>query len=156
MKTLVLLVDDEEQFVDALSERLAIRDYDITTSLSGDNALEKIRQYNYDVTILDVAMPRADGFELKLGCVGFYMKILENCLTIKLFKIPFIFEPFFSSKVDRGRTGLGLAVTHHLVREIGGRISVESRVGEGTCFTVVLPVNTKSRENSQHARTNGR
>jgi DNA-binding NtrC family response regulator len=63
MKTRVLLVDDEEEFVQALSERLALRDYDITTSLSGDDALEKIKQYNYDVVILDVAMPGIDGLE---------------------------------------------------------------------------------------------
>jgi DNA-binding NtrC family response regulator len=64
MKTRVLLVDDEEQFVDALSERLTIRDYEITTSLNGEDALEKIRQYNYDVVILDVAMPGTDGIEV--------------------------------------------------------------------------------------------
>ena len=61
MKTRVLLVDDEEQFVDTLSERLAIRNYEITTSLDGEDALEKIRQFNYDVVILDVAMPGTDG-----------------------------------------------------------------------------------------------
>ena len=64
MKTRVLLVDDEEQFVDTLSERLAIRDYEITTSLNGKDALEKIRQFNYDVVILDVAMPGTDGIEV--------------------------------------------------------------------------------------------
>ena len=64
MKTRVLLVDDEEQFVDALSERLAIRDYEITTSVDGEDALEKIKHYNYDVVILDVAMPGTDGLEI--------------------------------------------------------------------------------------------
>jgi len=64
MKTRVLLVDDEEQFVQALSERLALRDYDITTSLSGDDAIEKIKHYNYDVVILDVAMPGIDGIQV--------------------------------------------------------------------------------------------
>jgi DNA-binding NtrC family response regulator len=63
MKIRVLLVDDEEEFVHALSERLVLRDYDMTASLSGDDALEKIKQYNYDVVILDVAMPGIDGIE---------------------------------------------------------------------------------------------
>jgi DNA-binding NtrC family response regulator len=63
MKIRVLLVDDEEEFVQTLSERLALRDYDITTSLSGDDALEKIKHYNYDVVILDVAMPGVDGID---------------------------------------------------------------------------------------------
>jgi DNA-binding NtrC family response regulator len=63
MKIRVLLVDDEEEFAQALSERLALRDYDITTSLTGDDALEKIKQFNYDVVILDVAMPGMGGVE---------------------------------------------------------------------------------------------
>ncbi len=64
MKTRVLLVDDELQFVNALSERLTIRNYEIATSLNGEDALEKIKQYNYDVVILDVAMPGTDGIDV--------------------------------------------------------------------------------------------
>ena len=63
MKTRVLLVDDEEEFVQALSERLKIRDYNVTISLTGEDAIEKIKHYNFDVVILDVLMPRMDGIE---------------------------------------------------------------------------------------------
>ncbi len=63
MKTRILLVDDEEEFVQALSERLKIRDYDVTTSLTGEDAIEKVKHYNFDVVILDVLMPRMDGIE---------------------------------------------------------------------------------------------
>ncbi len=63
MKTRVLIVDDEEEFVQTLSERLTIRDYDVTTSLSGEDAVEKVKQYNFDVIILDVLMPGKDGVE---------------------------------------------------------------------------------------------
>ena len=63
MKPRVLIVDDEEEFVEALSERLTIRDYDVTTCLSGEAALEKVNGYNFDVVILDVAMPGMDGIE---------------------------------------------------------------------------------------------
>jgi DNA-binding response OmpR family regulator len=61
MKTRILLVDDEEQFVQALSERLTLRGYDVTTSLSGEDALEKLKHFNYEVVILDIAMPGLDG-----------------------------------------------------------------------------------------------
>lgn len=59
----ILIVDDEEKFVDYLSKRLINRNYDVTTSLSGEDAVEKIRQYNFDVVILDVLMPGMDGIE---------------------------------------------------------------------------------------------
>ena len=63
MKTRILIVDDEEEFVQALSERLTMRDYDVTTSLSGEDAVENVKAYNYDVVILDVSMPGMSGVD---------------------------------------------------------------------------------------------
>lgn len=63
MKIRVLLVDDEQQFLEQLAERLKLREYDVSTSLNGEEALEKVRKYNFDVCILDVAMPGLDGIE---------------------------------------------------------------------------------------------
>lgn len=63
MKVRVLLVDDEEEFVNTLAERLRVRDYDVTTSLSGEDAVEKLKAYNYDVVVLDVLMPGIDGID---------------------------------------------------------------------------------------------
>jgi two-component system, NtrC family, sensor kinase len=58
-----------------------------------------------------------------------------------------IFEPFFSTKTSKGGTGLGLSITYNLIHDIGGDISVESQVGQGTCFTVILPIkNSSSKE----------
>jgi signal transduction histidine kinase len=50
-----------------------------------------------------------------------------------------IFEPFFSTKKGTG-TGLGLSITYGIMRKLGGDVSAQSRVGEGTRFTVVLPL----------------
>ena len=49
-----------------------------------------------------------------------------------------IFTPFFSSKGQKG-TGLGLAVTHKVIKEHGGNIQVSSKVNMGTKFTITLP-----------------
>jgi two-component system NtrC family sensor kinase len=54
-----------------------------------------------------------------------------------------IFEPFFSTRANQGGTGLGLSITYNLVQEIGGAISVESELGKGTRFTIVLPLERK-------------
>ncbi len=61
----VLLVDDEEELVTALAERLAFRGIDADWSTSGSHALELAQAHTYDVAVLDVKMPNISGIELK-------------------------------------------------------------------------------------------
>jgi len=63
IKPKLLLVDDEEMFLEFLSRRLINYQYDVTTCLSGEKALEMTRDYDFDVVILDVLMPGMDGIE---------------------------------------------------------------------------------------------
>ena len=51
-----------------------------------------------------------------------------------------IFEPFFTTKEGDKGTGLGLTITHGLVKKLHGEISVESKVDEGAIFTITLPI----------------
>ena len=50
-----------------------------------------------------------------------------------------IFEPFYTTKAPGRGTGLGLSVSHRIIKQHGGHIRVESQVGLGSKFTVILP-----------------
>jgi len=64
-----------------------------------------------------------------------------------------IFEPFYSTKTKMGGTGLGLSITYNLTQEIGGVLSVDSEMGKGSRFTVILPLNAKLPKEDNDANT---
>jgi two-component system phosphate regulon sensor histidine kinase PhoR len=71
--------------------------------------------------------------------------------------IPRLTERFYRVDVkrsrERGGTGLGLAIVKHIVNRHQGRLSIESRPGEGSAFTIFLPIATPAKENAPAAVT---
>jgi DNA-binding NtrC family response regulator len=63
MEAKVLLVDDEEQFLDALSQRLETRGIKVDSVTSGEDAVKKVEDQNFDAIMVDLAMPGIDGIE---------------------------------------------------------------------------------------------
>ncbi len=71
------------------------------------------------------------------------VNITDNGMGIPEENLEQIFEPFFTTKKGFG-TGLGLSITYGIVEKLGGQIKAMSKLGEGTCFTIVLPVSQSS------------
>ncbi|KIX13134.1 response regulator [Dethiosulfatarculus sandiegensis] len=59
----ILVVDDEQEFLENVSERLRNRDIEVDTALNGEEALEKIKDNIYDAIVMDLMMPGLDGLE---------------------------------------------------------------------------------------------
>ena len=90
------------------------------------------------------AMP--DGGELTLTVEpdpesdNIRMDIRDTGTGIPREQLDSIFDPFFTTKKEGEGTGLGLSVTYNIIQRHNGRITVESTVGRGTCFSIFLPV----------------
>jgi two-component system NtrC family sensor kinase len=71
------------------------------------------------------------------------IEVADNGKGIPKEVLPKIFDPFFTTKEVGKGTGLGLSICYRIVEAHGGRIDVDSRVGVGTRFTVVLPLTAR-------------
>lgn len=76
------------------------------------------------------------------------IRIRDNGCGIHPQDMKNIFNPFFTTKAVGQGTGLGLAVCHRIMENHQGRIEVESTPGEGSCFTLILPLRTTGADSS--------
>ncbi len=96
--------------------------------------------------------PPGGKVEVRGGCgeKEVFVRTSDTGIGIDEGKLPRIFERFY--RVDKARskatggTGLGLSIVRHIVENHGGRVTVESGVGEGSTFTVYLP---RGRQDSE-------
>ena len=68
--------------------------------------------------------------------------IRDDGIGIPVEHLPHIFEPFYTTK-EAGGSGLGLAISENIIERHGGTIEVDSVVGQGTTFKIVLPVGSQ-------------
>ncbi len=61
----ILLVDDEEELVSTLAERLSLREIDADWVTTGEDALKRVDTEDYDLAVLDVKIPKTSGIEIK-------------------------------------------------------------------------------------------
>jgi two-component system NtrC family sensor kinase len=79
------------------------------------------------------------------GC-GILIRISDTGPGIPEDALPHIFEPFFTTKEQGKGTGLGLSLAYGIIENHGGRIWAESKIGEGTIFTIELPMGQPSEQ----------
>jgi len=60
----VILVDDEVEYITALSERLQMRGMETDLAFNGEKAIERVEEQDYDVMVLDLKMPGIDGLSV--------------------------------------------------------------------------------------------
>ena len=75
----ILIIDDEQDFLDLVGERLKLEGYDVITALDGENGLQEAKIWHPDLIICDVKMPKKDGFE-----------VLENLRHETNIRVPFV------------------------------------------------------------------
>ncbi|MDD5670902.1 MAG: ATP-binding protein, partial [Candidatus Omnitrophica bacterium] len=86
------------------------------------------------------AMPRGGRLRIEVSHEGkiAMVKFQDNGKGIDDEDLPHIFEAYYTTKEEG--SGLGLMTVYNAISEHGGRIEVESRIGKGTTFTVLLPM----------------
>ena len=92
------------------------------------------------------AMPRGGNLWLRTGTTtggdGIAVEVRDDGTGISPEILPQIFEPFLTTKETGHGVGLGLAVSRGILERHGGKIKVQSELGKGTTFTVILPLDT--------------
>ena len=142
------LLDETAGFLDneARHQNIKIeRDYDedvpvITSDLSQiqqvvlnlmNNAIDAIGSDGV-ITLGSRYLPKTDEVELRVADTGKGMSETE---------LGRIFDPFFTTKSVGKGTGLGLSISYSIIEKLGGKIRVQSTLGSGTTFTILLPKN---------------
>lgn len=102
----------------------------ITNAFYAVNERNKLEQKGYEQTV-SVSTKKING--------KVEINVTDNGNGIPKKVLAKIFQPFFTTKPTGQGTGLGLSLSYDIVKAHGGEISVKSKVGEGTAFTIELP-----------------
>lgn len=104
MSERVLLIDDEKEFVDALAQRMRMRDMQVTTANSAKEALTKVEGATFDAIVVDLRMPEMDGLgflkavkethpEMQIIMLTGYGSVSDSVEAMKLGAMDFLEKP---------------------------------------------------------------
>lgn len=141
------IVDDTVLFMEHHLTRF--KNVEIAVEKEPDLPLVQVDRIHVQQTVVNIlmnaaqAMPGGGKILIKTGRGDQYVfiSITDNGVGIKEEDLEKIFEPFFTTKEKEQGTGLGLSLCKRLIEANAGKIEVESKVGEGTTFTIMIPMN---------------
>ncbi len=131
-----------------VEHQLAMQSIALISELASDLPLLEASRDHLQGVWLNLLLNARDAFNGQAGEIritsrrhgnDIHVTVADNGMGIPPEKLPRIFEPFYTTKEPGRGTGLGLAMCHRIVKQHGGFIRVDSRVGQGTLFTVILP-----------------
>ncbi len=144
------LISLNRQQVDAKHHNLAVYTLDIThEEVIGDdvrlqqvltNLVGNAVKYTPDGGKIEITLSEKPSNNPKMGCFEFVVK--DNGVGMSEEYLPHVFDAFTraenESTFHTQGTGLGMAIARNIIRMMGGDITVESKVGEGSKFTIML------------------
>jgi len=120
-KAKILIVDDDPDILVAIGAVLEARDYQVVTARDGEEGLAKLKEASPDLMILDLLMPRKDGFAV--------CKELKDPRWLKYSNVPILILTSIREEVSRRRyeleTGLSLDVDDYVEKPIDPFLLVE-------------------------------
>ncbi|HFK1727961.1 HAMP domain-containing histidine kinase [Bacillus sp. WL1] len=142
-----------EEIVEPYKEIASYREKEMILKVEHDISFmgDRERIHQMMVILLDNAMKYTnEGGHIQIDCTqtnsSIRIRVKDDGIGVKGEDIPKLFDRFYQGDKARSTSegaGLGLSIANWIVEKHYGKISVESRWGEGTCFEVILPKNQR-------------
>ncbi|GIL18303.1 MAG: hypothetical protein BroJett040_20540 [Oligoflexia bacterium] len=142
LKNIDLKLDIRDGETEVMGELLKLEEVLIAMITNALDAIEELGEYSQRGLISISGYQEGGQYQIRIE---------DNGAGIRRADLPFLFDPFFTTKPTGRGAGMGLAVAHAYVRQMGGQISVVSEWRKGTVFTIQLPIYTSHSGRGGHA-----
>ena len=132
-----------------MGPELAVSNIQIVRDYAGDLPLVRTDSNQLQQVILNLLNNAVDALEGRAGTITIGVRKVQTDVQIRVSdtgkgmspeQLGKIFMPFYTTKEVGKGTGLGLSVSYGIIKDLGGSIEVESALGEGSTFTILLPI----------------
>ena len=146
------LKESLQEIVSLIEYKLKSLNIDLELNLSPLNSIlaqgERLQQVFINIILNAIdAMPSGGTLKIDLDQKDneAIIRIKDTGTGIKDQHLPHIFDPFFTTKGIGKGTGLGLSISYAIIKEHEGHLAVESELGKGSTFTIMIPMDLQER-----------